>query len=87
MRKQKWLAWLMIMIMGLSCLVGCSGSGNDSDKKKGDASEIRIKYWNSGLREEWLNAVIDSFEKAHPEYTVKVESSASSTAVASTFGR
>lgn len=86
MRKQKWLVWLMVMVMGLSCLAGCSGSGAGSKNKKGNGKEISIKYWNSGLREEWLNAVIAGFEKAHPEYTVKLESSASSKAVEGAFG-
>ena len=85
MRKQKWIVFLMVMIMGITSLTGCGGNGTAAGKK-GDGKEILIKYWNSGLKEEWLNAVVEGFEKAHPEYTVKIESSSSSKTITSTFG-
>lgn len=88
MKKTKWLSFILAGAMIASCLTGCGGSGNDGEggKASGDQTKIQVKYWVSGLGTEWLDKVIEGFEKKHPEYKVEVESSSTPTALTSALG-
>ena len=77
MRKlKKTTACILVFALAVLCLGGCGGAGNDSeDGKKSNkggnsATDIEISYWNSGLGTEWLDAVIEAFNKEYPEYNV-----------------
>jgi ABC-type glycerol-3-phosphate transport system substrate-binding protein len=67
-------------------MIGCSNSAGGADKKNGKSTEIKIKYWNAGLGDKWIENMIVGFEKAYSEYTVDLEKIASSTACTNTLG-
>ena len=77
------LAISMVGILTASCLTGCGGKKQSNGNA---ATDIEISYWNSGLGTEWLDAVIEAFEKKYPEYHVTYNATASSTAVTAAFG-
>lgn len=80
---KKSVAFGLATVLAVSCLAGCGKSS-----KKGGTTEkdIEIGYWNSGLGTDWLDAVIEAFEKKYPEYNVYYNPSASSNAVTTAFG-
>lgn len=88
-KLSKLLVLVLTIVMTASCFAGCSNGGNGGSGNKGgsgDATTIRVKYWLSGLGAEWLDAVVEGFEKKYPKYDVVVESSSSQTAINSTLG-
>ncbi len=71
-----------VMTLGLTACGG--GSGNN--KIGNAATDIEIKYWNSGLGTDWLDATIEAFEKKYPEYNVEYSATADVTAVDTAYG-
>lgn len=64
---------VIAVILAVSCMASAlCGCGNKKQGNSGDGSKtnIEISYWNSGLGEEWLKAMIKAFEAAYPEYKV-----------------
>lgn len=84
-KGKKILAVLCSIIMGVTALTGCSDSSSQGKDVEGK-TEIKLSYWMSGLGEEWLNNIVDSFEKENPEYYVTVTSSANASSLTSAFG-
>lgn len=77
------LAAGLVAVMTLG-LTACGGGGKD---KIGDsATDIEIKYWNSGLGTAWLEATIEAFEKKYPEYNVEYSATADVTTVDTAYG-
>ncbi len=82
-RMKRILATMLIVILAMSCLAGCGGKGG---KGGNDSTTVKIRYWNSGLGTEWLDAIIAAFEEKHPEYKVEYAPSADAQAVKAPFG-
>lgn len=79
------VAMSVVSVMVLSCFAGC-GKSDDAQEKGTSTKDIEISYWNSGLGTDWLDAMIEGFEKAHPEYNVYYTANADAAAVASGLG-
>lgn len=79
---KKILSILLIAVMTVCCFNGCGKSATT----KGDKNKILIKYWLSGYGDDWINNMIEGFEKKYPEYDVEIEMTASASAVNSSFG-
>ena len=76
--KKRWISMILAGVLAAGCLVGC---GSGEDKKKGtSASDIEISYQHVGLGKEWLDALIEAFNKKYPEYNVYYNATASSAA-------
>ena len=72
------------MVFGLTA---CGGSKKDKGTEIGNSkTDIEIRYWNSGLGTDWLDAMIEAFEKEQPEYNVKYSETADVTSVTSAYG-
>ena len=72
------------MVFGLTA---CGGSKKEKETEIGNSkSDIEIRYWNSGLGTDWLDAMIEAFEKENPEYNVKYSETADVTSVTSAYG-
>ena len=80
---KKVLVVLLAMSLVASCMTGC---GNKKVNKNGNSKQIEIAYWNSGLGEDWLKAMIEAFEAKYPEYDVEYTASASISAINAPFG-
>ena len=77
---KKTLIFSIITIVSLM-LFGCG------PKEAPDTKEvIELSYWTSGLGEEYIKETIKNFEAKYPQYKVYYEASASSGAIANTFG-
>lgn len=81
---------LLALILAFA-LVACmfAGCGNKKGNKAGEgntAKDIKISYWNAGYGSEWIEQMAKRFEKAYPEYKVKLNISASDTSIVSSFG-
>lgn len=73
------------MVFGLTA---CGGSKKEKETEIGNSkSDIEIRYWNSGLGTDWLDAMIEAFEKENPEYNVKYSETADVTSVTSAYGQ
>lgn len=83
---KKIVALLLSVILTMACLAGCGGSTSGSGGKKNTEQDVEIAVWNSGGGVEWLDALIDGFNKKHPEYNVYYSASANSDAVSAAFG-
>ena len=82
---KKGLAVLLSAVCVMTCMTGCGKE--DSGKKGGNStSDIEISYWNAGLDNYWLEAVIEAFEEKYPEYNVSYTASASQNASYAGFG-
>ena len=80
---KKVLAMALVAALAISSFAGC---GKGANKGGGSSTTIEIAYWNSGLGMNWLNNMIEAFEKEHPEYEVSVKSSADVEALKAPMG-
>lgn len=74
---------VVAVILAVSCIASAlCGCGNKKQGTSDDGSKtnIEISYWNAGLGEEWLKAMIQAFETSHPQYKVTYSASADSSA-------
>lgn len=81
------LSLLLIFALSAACFAGCGTRGNQSGGVKEGQTEINIAFWHSGTGVEWLDNVIEAFEKKYPEYVVTHVDSGSSDAVKATYGK
>ena len=81
--KKRILSVFLAGVMALS-LVACGGK--KEEKIGNTTTDIEINYWNSGLGSEWLDLMIEAFEKENPEYNVKYTASADAASVQSSYG-
>lgn len=88
MRRGKRIAALILAVMlGATALTACSGSSGGSGAANRDGkTQIEIKYWLSGLGEEWLKNLIAAFEEANSDYYVTYTATSSHTSAISSFG-
>lgn len=82
---KKIVCMTLIGAMLISTLTGCGGSTSGNAGK--DAKEIEIRVWQAGMGIEWLEKLIEGFEKEYPEYTVKYTASADAAGVIAPFGQ
>lgn len=77
------LAILLVLAMVLG-LVACGGEGK---KEVGNSkTDIEIRLWSAGLGEEWIQKMIEAFEKENPEYNVTYSATADGDSVISSYG-
>lgn len=84
--KKRILVAILAMAMMVSCFTGCGKTGSGEGTSNGKQTKIQIKYWSSGMGEDWLDAMVAAFEKAHPEYDVEVSSTADQKAAVAALG-
>lgn len=84
MKVKKVVTICLVAAMTMSCLAGCGGKKNKGGTSQTD---VEIAYWNSGLGTDWLDAMIEAFEKEHPEYNVYYKASADDSAIMGTLGK
>ncbi len=80
---KKVTAVMLAGLMTATCLTGCGTKGKKSSNSE---KEIEITYWNAGLGREWLDTMVEKFEKKYPEYHVTINATASASAVSTSFG-
>lgn len=84
MRKiKKILALMMVGVLSIGTFSGC-GKG-ENNKSGNSTKDIEIRVWQAGMGIEWLDAVIEGFKKAHPEYNVVYTATADAAAVTSSY--
>ena len=82
-RMKTILAAILVVALAATCLTACGGK---EGKGGNDSTTVKIRYWNSGLGTDWLDAMIAAFEEKHPEYKVEYAPSADAQAVKAPFG-
>lgn len=70
------------MVLGLTAC----GGGDDKSKAGNSKSDIEIRLWSAGLGEEWIQNMIEAFEKENPEYNVTYSATADGDSVLSSYG-
>ncbi len=75
----------LILSMTVACFTGCG----DGKKNVGGTSktDIQIAYWNSGYGTEWLDAMVEAFNEAHPEYHAYYKATADDATIMGTLGK
>lgn len=89
MKNLKLMIILLVSILSLVLIAGCTGSGNSSEaggnmeaegseKEETEASSgeevtIRFTWWGDSKRHEIYNEIADQFEEKHPNITVERE--------------
>lgn len=82
--KKRLISMILVGVLTVGCLAGC---GSGEEKKKGtSASDIEISYQHVGLGKEWLDALVEAFNKKYPEYNVYYNATASSAAATAAYG-
>lgn len=85
-KATKVVALMLILVMVSGCLAACGEKQGGSEKKENSATDIEISYWNAGLGSDWLEAVVDAFNEAYPEYNAYFSASAAAGTVKATYG-
>jgi ABC-type glycerol-3-phosphate transport system substrate-binding protein len=54
----------------MACLLAsCSRPGTEAQSVDSTKSQLRVKYFNGGLRDEWINQLVDDFEAKYADYS------------------
>lgn len=87
MRKtmKKVFAVALAGAVAIGCLAGCGGKSGGSGSK-GGTKDIEISVLQQGMGIQWLDDLIEGFEKKHPEYNVTYSATASATAAKASLG-
>lgn len=83
---KKILALTCVASMLAATVAGC-GKGDGSKKEGNSSTDLKISYWNAGYGSEWLETVVEAFEKKYPEYNVILNMSASNTSIMTAYGQ
>lgn len=75
------LALASVSVCGLT--VGCNGGGGG--QTAGDDKTVQIYAWESGYGIDWLQQIVDDFNKGQSEYKATLEYSAEASAVINTL--
>lgn len=84
-KMTKVVALILAMAMIMASVTACGGNGGGGAKKN-SAKDIEIVYWNAGLGSAWLEAVIEAFNEANPDYNAYFTASAAAGTVNATYG-
>lgn len=81
------LAVVLVAVMSLS-LVACSGEGGKKNQKvnSNGGKEVKIAYWHAGMGLEFLENMIDAFNKKQSDWFVTYEASSIQSSVTSALG-
>lgn len=85
---KKVISIAMALLMSLS-LIACGGGnkpGGNNQVNSNGGKEVEIKYWNAGMGSEYLEKMIDAFNKKQSDWFVRYSASASEDAIKSTYG-
>lgn len=88
MRMKKWIAFLMAGML-VASVCGCKGgNGNSKGGSSADngGKKVEIKYLNTGLGVEWLEAAIDAFNKSQSDWSVYYTAASDATSVSAAYG-
>lgn len=87
---KKLLSIVMAMLLSVSLFACGNAGGNNTDVTKQDdyngGKEVEIKYWNAGMKSEYLEKMIAAFNKKQSDWYVRYTASASEEAIKATFG-
>lgn len=67
-------------------LIGCGETEQKANKKNKNAIEVEISVWDSGLGIEWLEKMIENFNKKQTKYEVIYKASSNSNTVNAALG-
>lgn len=81
------IAAVVTFTMIAACFTGCAKINTGGGKNSNSSSDLTIGYWNSGYGSAWLEAVIEAFEKKHPEYNVVLNTSAATSGLLAAYGQ
>ena len=81
--KKSFISMFLVCLLVVGCLTGCSA---DKTKKGTSSSDIEISYQHVGLGKEWLDALIEAFNKKYPKYNAYYNATASSAAATAAYG-
>ena len=85
-KTTKWVSLMLAGVLVAGMLTGCGGNDKDGNKGGTSATDIEISYWHAGLGVEWLDKLIEGFEKKYPEYNVYYSASANGDAATAGYG-
>ncbi len=87
-KGKKYLAMLLATAMTAVCFTGCGGAEGENKKTSSNKAgvDIEIAVWNSGIGVEWLENIIESFEKKYPQYNVTFSESSNVNTVIASLG-
>lgn len=70
LKKSKILNLSLCCVLAVSAfgVTGCSNDDSDNT-----ATNVQIYYWNSGLGKEWIEEVVEKYNKAQTQYTATLE--------------
>lgn len=83
---KKILAVVLAGAMMVTGLAACGKGGSNKNSGGNTETDIEISYWNAGLGTEWLDKVIEAFEKENPEYNVYYKATSNLNNTAVTYG-
>lgn len=88
MKTMKRIIALGLAVLMVLSLCACAGkkSGNDEVKSENGGKLVEIKYWNSGLGTDFLDAIIDAFNKKQSDWFVYYTATADGTAAKTSYG-
>ena len=78
----------LAILLSIGMVFGLTACGGDDSKSKAGNSQtdIEIRLWSAGLGEEWIQNMIEAFEKENPEYNVTYSATADGDSVLSSYG-
>ena len=74
---------LMVCALAAAMTVGTAGCGSATTKNA--ATDVQIYYWNSGYRLEFMQEIVENFNKKQNEYTVYLDYDSNATTITSTL--
>ncbi len=86
MKKRIGSIALVVVMLLTTCLVGCGKKNEVANGFEEGKINVEIGFWFSGLGIDFLDALIEGFEKKHPEYNVYYNETAILESVTSAFG-
>lgn len=75
---------LMVCALAAAIAVGTVGCGSDGAHNA--ATDVQIYYWNSGYRLEFMQEIVENFNKKQDEYTVYLDYDSNVSTITSTLG-
>ena len=72
---------ISLALMGVMSLATVMATGCVDNSTKDSATDIEITFWRSGMGDDFMKEIVKAFETKYPEYTVKLNSETTNTAI------
>ncbi|HCH28664.1 MAG TPA: hypothetical protein DEW35_04065 [Ruminococcaceae bacterium] len=76
----------LAVFLALTMVSLLSACGGKKQQFANSATDIEISYWNAGLGSQWLENMIDAFNKSQSKYHAAYHASANQKSAAATYG-